>query len=260
MPGLGDQVLRYCATERSRDGDTYVYDIALRTDEGEVVERWEGLRLRAVRRTDGRGPWVAPLLGPYLQRSLDDIGDGVPVAVAVEPDQRVAEAPTGKSGEHVRQRRARTALALGRALGRVAQVGYRPDGRPELAGESDVSAAHGAGLTLAVVGAVGCDLEEVIARDGAVWQELLGSHTELARLVARDGGESFDTAATRVWAALECLQKAGRTVRAPLTAQPAKRAGWAVFASGELRIATLVTTVRDRPEPVVFAIATKGRG
>ncbi|MGW5555897.1 type I polyketide synthase [Micromonospora sp. NPDC003944] len=256
----GDQLLRFCATERFRDGDTYVYDIALRTDQGEIVERWKGLRLRAVRRTDGRGPWVASLLGPYLERALDDFGDGVPVAVAVEPDHEVAAAPTDNAGGHVRQRRARTALALSRALGRGVQVGYRPDGRPELVGEAEISAAHGVGLTLAVVGAAGCDLEEVVARDGAVWQDLLGSHTELARLVARDGRESFDTAATRVWTALECLQKAGHTVRAPLTVQPAERAGWAVFASGELRIATLVTTVRDRPEPVVFAIAMKGRG
>ena len=56
--------LRYCATERSRDGDLYIYDIALRAGDGTVVERWDGLHLRAVRKLDGRGPWVAPLLGP----------------------------------------------------------------------------------------------------------------------------------------------------------------------------------------------------
>ncbi|MFC6930807.1 SDR family NAD(P)-dependent oxidoreductase [Actinomadura yumaensis] len=56
--------LRYCATERYRDGDTYVYDIALRTKAGEVVERWDGLHLRAVRKGDGRGPWAAPSSGP----------------------------------------------------------------------------------------------------------------------------------------------------------------------------------------------------
>jgi enediyne polyketide synthase len=76
--------LRYCATERLRDGDTYIYDIAVRTEDGEVVERWEGLRLHAVRKGDGSGPWVVPLLGPYIERVLGDLV-GAQVAVAVEP-------------------------------------------------------------------------------------------------------------------------------------------------------------------------------
>ncbi|MYV70147.1 SDR family NAD(P)-dependent oxidoreductase, partial [Streptomyces sp. SID2131] len=85
--GSGSHVpdqLRYTAVERSRDGDTYVYDIAVRNADGTVVERWEGLTLHAVRKTDGSGPWVAPLLGPYLERSLEDVV-GSRVAVAVEP-------------------------------------------------------------------------------------------------------------------------------------------------------------------------------
>ncbi|OPG11560.1 SDR family oxidoreductase, partial [Microbispora sp. GKU 823] len=106
-PGLAEAgELRYCATERSRDGDTYVYDIAVRDAAGQVVERWEGLRLQAVRKKDGRGPWVAPLLGSYLERTLEDL-TGARVAVAVEPyDPRDA-------GDAA----ARTAVAAGRALG-----------------------------------------------------------------------------------------------------------------------------------------------
>ncbi|NNJ08525.1 erythronolide synthase, partial [Streptomyces sp. PKU-MA01144] len=48
--GAGDHVpatLRYTAVERSRDGDTYVYDIAVRDEHGTVVERWDGLTLHA---------------------------------------------------------------------------------------------------------------------------------------------------------------------------------------------------------------------
>jgi enediyne polyketide synthase len=240
--------LRYCATERYRDGDTYVYDIAVRTTDGEIVERWEGLRLRAVRKNDGTGPWVAPLLGPYLERTLGDLL-GARIGVAVEPEQ-------------ARERRAETAVAVGRVLGRLAEVRYRPDGRPEIDGPETISAAHGAGVTLAAVatGELGCDVETVSARSAGAWAGLLGPHLALAELLAADEGVGLDTAATKVWSAIECLQKAGRPVSAPLTPVTSIRAGWTVFASGTLRIAAFVTALRDGPDQVVFAFLTDGRG
>jgi enediyne polyketide synthase len=253
----GDRQLRYCAAERSRDGDTYTYDIAVRTLDGEVVERWEGLRLRAVRKRDGRGPWVAPLLGPYLERTVEDLL-GVRLAVAVEPDhpQPSGEPPAG----HVAQRRAHTAIAAGRALGRPVPVRYRPDGHPEI-DELSLSAAHGAGLTLCVVGSgpVGADVEAVATRTSQEWQGLLGQYGGLAVQVAGSAGESHDTAATRVWAVRECLQKAGRSAQDPLVLASSERAGWVVFGSGDVRVATLAATLRDGPEPVVFAILAGGR-
>ncbi|MGW4425693.1 SDR family NAD(P)-dependent oxidoreductase [Streptosporangium sp. NPDC004631] len=239
--------LRYCATERRRDGDTYVYDIAVRTGAGEVVERWEGLRLRAVRKGDGRGPWVAPLLGPYLERALEDLL-GTRVAVAVEPHG---------PGE----RRARTAVAAGRALGHPAEIRYRPDGRPELGGGRAISASHGAGVTLCVTaaGTVGCDVEAVTERPVRTWEGLLGPRLRLAELVAMELGGSLEAAATRVWSAAECLRKAGLPPDAPLTWTPAGQGPWTVFASGASRIATLLTALRDVPGPVVFAVLTEGR-
>ncbi|MDI1461478.1 type I polyketide synthase [Catellatospora sp. KI3] len=245
--------LRYCATERSRDGDTYLYDIALRDGTGKVVERWEGLKLRAVRKKDGRGPWEAPLLGPYLERAVGDVL-GAQVAVVVEPDGPQTD------GDPQTLRRARTALAAGRALGGPVTVKYRKDGRPEVPGDRSISSSHAAGITLVVAGAgpLGCDVELVVQRPDSVWDGLLGPNTGLAQQVAAQTGEDRATAATRVWSAVECLQKAGRPVRGPLSLLPAERAGWTVFASGELRIATFVTGLAGVTEPVVFAIATDG--
>jgi enediyne polyketide synthase len=255
--------LRYCATERHRDGDLYVYDVALRTPTGELVERWQGLHLRAVRKADGRGPWPAPLLGPYLERMVEDLL-GVRIAVAVEPD-----APSGD--DDIAARRRRTALAVGRALGRPATVHYRPDGRPELHSGADatepngaglgISASHGGGLTLCVsgTGALGCDLQPVAARPAQVWQGLLGSHAELAQLVAAATGEDADTGATRVWAAIECLQKAGRSPADPLALRLEPEGGWVVFGSGDTGIATLATTVRGLAPPVVIALLAEGQ-
>lgn len=249
------QHLRYTATERHRDGDTYVYDIALRDGTGTVLERWEGLRLRAVRKGDGAGPWAAPLVGPFLERALGDLV-GADLAVAVEPD-----GPQRKGAGAVAQRRANTAVAAARAFARPVTVSYRADGRPEVAGERPLAGAHGAGVTLAVVGhgTVGCDVEPVVKRAWPVWESLLGAHAPLARQVAAEAAEDDDTAATRIWAALESLQKAGLTVQAPLTLLSAPRPGWVLLASGGLRVATFVTTLHGVAGRVVFAVLSEGK-
>ncbi|MFJ6573618.1 SDR family NAD(P)-dependent oxidoreductase [Streptomyces sp. NPDC091292] len=242
--------LRYCAVERDREGTTYVYDIAAHAPDGTVVERWEGLRLTAVRTGAYGGPWAPPLLGPHLERAVEDLL-GVRVSIAVEPHDANGPAHDGARG-------LRTAQAAGRALGRRTTVAHRPDGRPELPGDRSVSASHAAGVTLCAVAdsTVGCDIEVATARSAAEWDGLLGGHGPLASVVAGETGWDHDTAATGVWAALECLQKVGATTHAPLTLVPRGADGYAVLASGSLRIVALATRLRDIPQPVVFAILT----
>ncbi|MDA5145923.1 type I polyketide synthase [Streptomyces sp. AD681] len=243
--------LRYCAVERSRDGDTYVYDIAVRDAEGTVVERWEGLTLHAVRKTDGSGPWVAPLLGPHLERTLEEVL-GAHIAVTVEPH---GDNPAGS----VAERRAFTTIAASRNLGAPVTVRHRPDGRPEVDGGWHVSASHGLGLTVSAMARaeLACDIEAVSMREPGEWQGLLGEHAAVAELVARETGEAPDTAATRVWSAVECLRKAGAVAGTPLTVLPQKKEAWVVFTAGDLRIATFVTALRDALEPAVFAFLTR---
>ncbi|MFG1651599.1 SDR family NAD(P)-dependent oxidoreductase [Micromonospora sp. NPDC049275] len=248
--------LRYCATERERDGDTYVYDIALRTESGMTVERWEGLRLRAVRKQDGAGPWVAPLLGPYLERGLGDLGL-TGVAVAIEPD-----VPASEPAEDSVTRRRDSVRAVGQALGRPVEITYRPDGRPEVAGEHTVSIAHGAGVTLAVagVGVLGCDLESVTRRGPDEWKGLLGPHAGLAEQLAADSGEDADTAATRVWTAVEAMQKAGLPMRGPLVLGATAPPGWVLFAAGGARAASFVTSLRGSDGRVVITVLAGAEG
>jgi enediyne polyketide synthase len=245
--------LRYSATERERDGDTYLYDIAVRNASGEVVERWEGLRLRATRKKDGSGPWRAPLLGPYLERTLQDL-TGARVAVAVEP--RHSDGTEAES-----ERLARAAVAVGRALGHRAELRHRPDGRPEAGGDRMTAVVHGAGLTVGLVAAsvVGGAVDRLAERTEEEWSGLLGSHMSLARRAAAEAEERFDTAAARVLAAVGSLRNAGLTPDAPLEPVPAGRGPWTVFHAGGLRIATLVTAVWDVPQPIVLAILTEGR-
>lgn len=236
------------ARERSQDGDSYVYDVDVRDSAGALVERWEGLRLRAVRRSGGAGPWVPALLGAHLERELEQVLGGSR-AVVVDPDP--SSGPAGDAGE----RRARTELAVSRALNRPVRVRYRPDGRPEVEASS-VSASHGAGVTLAVAGAerIACDVEAVAERSEEEWRGLLGAELVSVRdLVAERVGESGHVAATRLWGALECLRKSGGTGRS-LTLEEVRDHGWVVLSSGDARVATWVTTLNANPDPVVFAV------
>lgn len=246
--------LRYAAVERERDGQTYVYDIAARAPDGRVVERWEGLRLTAVRRGTRGGPWSGPLLASHMERTVEEL-TGRRVALAVEPAD---EHPPAEASAGAGARRSLTARAASRALGAPAAVTYRPDGRPELVAEGlAISASHTAGWTLCVLAdaaAVGCDIEPVVARPAAAWKGLLGDHAPLAASVARETGDGFDTAATVVWTALECMQKAGLTTHAPLSLTPRTVDDWTVFASGGVRVAVLVTRLKGLPDPVAAAV------
>ncbi|MEV0846495.1 SDR family NAD(P)-dependent oxidoreductase [Streptomyces sp. NPDC049954] len=243
-----DQVTLHAA-ERSRTGDSYVYDLDVRDRSGRLVERWEGLRLQAVRKQDGTGPWQPTLLGPYLERRAERLLPA-PVRVVVRPDEAPAQG--------VAARRAATAQAAGWALGRATEVTHGPDGRPEIPGGPHVSASHGAGVTLVVTGEVpvACDVQTAEPRSAEEWQGLLGAEGfALARLIAAEQEEELSLAATRVWSAVECLRKNGRAL-AGLTVDstPPGEARWVSLRSGTARIATFPTALRTVAEPVVFAL------
>jgi enediyne polyketide synthase len=105
---------------------------------------------------------------------------------------------------------------------------------------------------------VGCDIEAVISRDDTLWQGLLGTdRLSLARVIARESGEEKAAAATRVWAASECLKKAGTMVDAPLVLDSTTADGWVLLSSGPLVTATLVATLRGSQERIVLAVLTK---
>lgn len=235
------------ARERSQEGDSYTYDLDLRDPGGRLIERWEGLRLRAVRKRDAGGPWVPAMLSGYLERAVERVLGGSR-AIVVEPG-----AAGATSKEH---RRAQTAAAVRRALGRPVSVTYRQDGKPEVAGDggTSVSASHGAGLTLVVAGSgrIGCDVETVVQRGQQDWADLLGAGQIAVRdvLAAR---ESAEAAGTRVWAAVECLRKAGVTATA-LSVGTVHPDGWTVLSAGDVVVATWVTRVHGRAEQLVFAV------
>jgi enediyne polyketide synthase len=246
-----DQVTLH-ATERSRNGDTYLYDLDVRDADGVLVERWTGLRLQAVRKQDGSGPWVPELLGPFLQRRTE----------ALLPQELRVAVRTDSDGpaEGVAARRAYAAVAVGTALGSEVTVQYRPDGKPET-DTAQISVSHGAGVTLAVAGGLpaGCDVETVNERSPEDWAALLGADgAALADLLASENGESKAVAATRVWGAIECLRKTGHARVDLVAAGGARNDRWVLLRSGEATVATFVTSLRSVAEPVMFALCLEG--
>jgi enediyne polyketide synthase len=239
--------LLFAARERSRHGGELVYDLEIRAVDGTLCESWEGLRLRIVDRSDRPETWNTVLLGPYLERRLEEILPGSAVQVALER--------SGASAE-----------VLSRLLDGAgsATLRHRPDGKPEVAGTGggrQVSVSHAGGLILAVTreGTVGCDMEPVAERSAEVWRGLLGEERfRLAGRIARERGETPSAAATRVWTAAESLTKAGAPHGAPLLFEAGfdkeNADGWVLLRSGRLRVGTFLAPVRDLDGPAALAV------
>jgi enediyne polyketide synthase len=240
----GDQTYQLAARERSRSGDTFVFDLEILDREGRAVERWEGLRLRGVAPIAPPERWPLALLGPWVERRFQELLPGGAVSVLLER----------RAGP---RRRGAAEFAARRLLGPGLRVRRRPDDKPEVAGERQISASHARGLILAVAaaGAVGCDVELVAPRDPAIWRELLGEERfALAELLARQAGGGLDRHATLVWAAGECLKKAGAVHGAPLSLATSCADGWQLLRSGHLFIGAVVAAVREIDATIALAV------
>jgi len=160
----------------------------------------------------------------------------------------------------VADRQEQSDRAIQRLLGETTLVQRRPDGKPEITGSGgmEVSTGHAGDLTLAVAGPgpIGCDVEPVLARPEAVWQDLLGPERfKLAGVIAQGRNEGPDTAATRVWGASESLKKAGAVGNTPLVLLSPDPDGWVQLSAGALIVSTFVADVNA--SRLVFSFACK---
>lgn len=232
------------ARERSREGDTFIYDVQVIDVQGCLLERWEGLRLQRFSGAPIQARWVETLLGPYLERRVNELIPETAVSIVVEHDSKIDLG-------------ARSDRAIQWAVGTPVSVLRRPDGKPEVSNGMEVSVAHSGDTTIAVAGRgpLGCDIESVMNRLSSMWRALLGPERyALAELVAREAGEDEATAATRVWSATECLKKAGTMVGAPLVFVSSMSDGWVKLAAGSLIITTVVVQVRGDPNRLAITL------
>jgi enediyne polyketide synthase len=242
----GGRIVR--AVERSCGEKFYVYDLVLSSEEGRTLERWKGVRFAVAGMRPSRQVWILPLLGPYVERRIEELLPGSRVGVALE------RSLDRESGEGARAERRTRAL---RALGVASPLIHASDGSPRPAGDSagNISISHAGELTMAIRGRgpVGCDLETVAERERTTWRGLLGERFALVPALESSGDDEA-TAATRVWGALEGLKKAGCTSDAPLTIESRSDDGWALFASGPYVTATATVQLGAEFRPLVLAV------
>ncbi|AFY50967.1 polyketide synthase family protein [Nostoc sp. PCC 7524] len=242
------------AQERSHIENTFIYDLQVISADGVLLEQWQGLQLKVVQQQVSQQPWVETLLVPYLERQLQVFFPKLDLRVALE---RCPQRQRRVSSHGLRQGTALADHAIKQALGSSLPIFRRPDGKPEVTSKLAVSAAHAGDLTLAIAGVerVSCDLEPVVERTRDTWQELLGSKLFLlSQAIATASNEDQNTAATRVWTVIECLQKVGAMVNTPLSIVSVTADGWVSLSAGSLLIVTFVTRIRGMDHKLIVAI------
>jgi enediyne polyketide synthase len=232
------------AVEVGRDEHTLTYDMEICDHAGRPLERWHGLSLRMVESLPPSPAWRTALLGPYVEWRFEEVSRRRGLTVALERNGTI-------------DRRIRSDRAIRTACGTQGQVKRAPNGRPEPIGDRTVSVSHADDLTLAVAAPteVGCDIEAVAQRSRTAWQDLLGTdRTALAEVIDREHPSDFDTSATRVWAAHECLRKVQAALDAPLSFAGTAPDGWVMLRSGDKMVGTYATAVHALAQPLVLAI------
>lgn len=236
------------ARERSHTGDIFIYDLEVGAADGTVLVRWEGLQLRKVTPVMMRGPRAVPLLAPYLERKIKEFASATVLRVVAEHHP-------------LSDKLAETEQTVRNLLGDTI-IFRRPDGKPEVkTSDRDISIAHAGGFTLAVAGTrpLSCDAEIVTARHPEDWHGLLGPERfTLANLISKEAAEAQMVAATRVWAAVECLKKAGMLVNSPLIFTSSSLEGWVLLNSGSIAIHTYSANISGFDNRVIVAILTSG--
>jgi enediyne polyketide synthase len=250
---------RVHAVERSSDGDSFVYDLRIEDAEGRLCEQWEGLHLRAVAAIETKAAWPLPLLVPYLERKAAQFlsDSGIKIGIVSAPQDK--EKQEGAIGKTIRD-----------LFGPHATLAHRPDGKPEITNainaNSYISLSHARNITLMVSAnqSAGCDLEKIVCRDAACWEQLLGVEDfALATHLAGASKTSLAIAATQVWTLKESLRKAGAGFGQPMSFKTYSPDGWASFSAGGFRAAVfhtniVHTTVEGTNSAYAFGFVLKG--
>jgi enediyne polyketide synthase len=226
---------RVYGRERFATGDEFTWDISVINAAGDIVESWDAVRFRGIASLPVPRKRAA-LLIPYLQRQLATFGHPSILKVGVSPN--------GPGRRH------------GPRAHRKEQI--RPDGMRDRVNGIAVSTAYAGRLTMRIEAAdsIGCDLEPVVGRSSDVWQELLGTDlAALTDLIARERHETHDASATRVWAAMESLKKAGAGPNTPLVFGGAPDDGWVTLRAGHYVVSTWIGDV-EQHDQIAIAVAT----
>jgi enediyne polyketide synthase len=235
-----DTHMRLRARERHHEGDTYTYDLELRTAGGLLVERWWGLQLRLVGGAASRTLWPPGLIAPHIES----------LARTHLPESRLVAALVPGVDAQASER------AVSLASNTSVKLRRRPDGKPCVE-EAEVSSSHALDHTLGVVARqpVACDMEAVEERNLGVWRDLLGEERfQLAQQLSERLDEDLHCSATRIWGAGECLKKLGLQRETPLTLRLVNGRAIVELEAGSAAILSLVVQLREAERPAVITL------
>jgi len=220
-----DNGIRYVLVDlQRREGRDYIGKVMACDEDGNLRESISGYRVRIVKENSDN-PTAAELANPehrdeeqlkmallYASRELDT--RPVVVALGHIPNLRRVPRDQRKRLQHPVVKRALLEnFKNSKATELDFAITVKPSGKPVLAGKNvkdiDLSISHDDTYLMCVVGDTGqgCDIEPIVRRDAQDWVGLIGEHRmgiadELVKM-----GDTFDIAATRVWSALEAVNK-----------------------------------------------------
>lgn len=220
------------AWQTKREGDEFFYNLELLAEDGSMLERWQNLRLRKVEVIAPKEPWPLALLGPYIERRLEELIPDQPVKVRV----------------HTR--------STPGAQSRTDALDYRADGKPETAANTCISRSHSDSVTLFVESKapVGCDIEVVTSRSECDWRGILGTRAALAETVVAESRIGFHVAATCIWTAIECIKKAGLASHSPLSFEKYTEDHWLILRCGRAIIACHQVAIQNSASKFIMSI------
>jgi enediyne polyketide synthase len=237
------------ADEIRNDGDLYIYDLMIATPEGEVIESWKGLQLRAIKQSGIDTTWPVRLLGPYLERMYATAtgANGIKVALDKSRDKQSIH-----QSEEI----------LKNLVGPNVCLTWDSDGRPLTDNGLHVSSSDTGAIVMAVSAGVetGCDIEPVRKRSRDDWRSLLGpKRLALAVRLSQEYDIDTDAAATIIWSVRESVIKASGSHELPLVFRSGIANDLLSFSAGSYDIVSGTVVVQDQKLPLAVAAAFRKR-
>ena len=212
------------------EGREYVSEVVARDQQGYMVERMTGYRLRILEERPDN-PTAEQLANPELsdRQQLDQVLNVAFKGFGLnQPAVKLGYTPH-LSGKSLSERRDHELPIVTEALKTKLnwrsqaeidfQIITQASGKPELMGSDvtgiDISLSHCKDYCLCVVdrSPQGCDIELVTPRTAQNWNALLGSHHSSITDELIELGDTLDRAGTRIWSSLEAIRKAFNVVK-----------------------------------------------
>ena len=257
-------------TPQAQDGQTYFSDVVLMTQSGEVLEKLHRYQSRILDHQPDH-PTAAELANPSerdttrVQQVLAQYADEFKLtppalALAYGPDlHQFSVAERRQYEQPIFQQAIAQRMESDAAM---PDIQWTATGKPmtvQTAGPAlEVSLTHDAQLCLVVAEHTpqGCDIEPIVHRSRTDWLALLSvaRNDLLEQLIAQ--GDELDVAGTRLWCAVEALQKASGDSHIGLTVKRASQAGVLLShnARPELQVLTFPLELTRRPRRMVAVV------